>query len=83
MPNAAHLSDVTPVIAPPFDWSKRGDYTWFSASGEQQLREKVAPLLDFELDKFQVACPARIWTGKTFCALLQRERGRARSSMCL
>jgi ATP-dependent helicase YprA (DUF1998 family) len=40
------------------------DYTWLSASGERRLREKVEPLLDFELDKFQVQCPARILDGQ-------------------
>ncbi|KAK7026540.1 hypothetical protein R3P38DRAFT_2527651, partial [Favolaschia claudopus] len=53
-----------PAVAPPFDWSKRRDYAWFSAEGAQKIRQKVAPFVSFALDTFQVECAARILDGQ-------------------
>ncbi|KAJ7259741.1 P-loop containing nucleoside triphosphate hydrolase protein [Mycena rebaudengoi] len=58
------LPSVSSVIPPPFDWTTRRDFRWFSSNGLQNLREKVAPLLDFDLDTFQVECPARLLDGQ-------------------
>ncbi|KAJ7201810.1 P-loop containing nucleoside triphosphate hydrolase protein [Mycena pura] len=68
--------DAIPAIAPPFDWSKRRDYTWLSAAGTQKLREKVSPLLDFELDNFQIECPAQILDGQDVLCIIATGAGK-------
>ncbi|KAJ7469480.1 hypothetical protein FB451DRAFT_1400342 [Mycena latifolia] len=82
MPRAARPA-ATPVIPPPFDWSKRRDYTWFSASGMKRMREELAPLLDFELNTFQVECPGRILDGQDVLCIIATGAWRQRSSTYL
>ncbi|KAJ7090180.1 P-loop containing nucleoside triphosphate hydrolase protein, partial [Mycena belliarum] len=56
------------TIPPPFDWSTRSANPWYTQSGVQKIKEKSAPVLGFELDKFQAECPARILDGQdVFC----------------
>src|ERR1700761_561007 len=76
MSDEARPSEAIPSIAPPFDWSKRRDYTWLSAAGTQKLREKVSPLLDFELDNFQIECPARILDGQDVLCIIATGAGK-------
>jgi reverse gyrase len=77
MSDAVHPTDTTPGIPPPFDWSERGDYKWFSASGAQRLKEKVSSVIDFELDRFQVECATRILDGQDVLCINRTGAGKS------
>lgn len=76
MPDAAGRPAETPAIPPPYDWSKRRDDRWLSATGTQRLRDKVSSLLDFDLDPFQVECPARILDGQDVLCIIATGAGK-------
>jgi len=51
-------------IPPPFDWSTRLQYNWYSVEGVEKLRCTVAPSLLYDPDPFQLKCTARVLNGQ-------------------
>ena len=56
-------------IVPPFDWSKRLQYNWYSVEGIEKLRRLVGPSLSYDPDIFQLGCTARIMNGQDVLCL--------------
>ena len=57
-------------IPPPFGWSTRLQYNWYSVEGVQveKLQRTVAPYLLYDSDPFQLKCTAHILNGQdVFC----------------
>ncbi|KAJ7494343.1 P-loop containing nucleoside triphosphate hydrolase protein [Mycena galericulata] len=48
-----------------------------AATGTQKLRAEVAPLLDFELDTFQVECPCRVLDGQDVLVIIATGAGKS------
>ena len=40
------------AVPPPFNWSKRLEYNWYSVEGLEKLRRLVGPSLPYEPDWF-------------------------------
>ena len=53
------------AIPPPFNWSKRLEYNWYSMEGIEKLR----PSLPYDPDSFQLRCTARIMNGQDVLCL--------------
>ncbi|KAJ7143536.1 P-loop containing nucleoside triphosphate hydrolase protein, partial [Mycena crocata] len=68
-----------PIVQPPFDWSERGKYTWFSATGVERIHQKLTPVLNLKLDAFQAECPARILDGQDVLCI--RATGAGKSAL--
>jgi superfamily II RNA helicase len=56
-------------LPPPFDWSKRLQYNWYSERGLETFAHEVGPSLPFKLDRFQLECTARIMDGQDVLCL--------------
>ena len=55
-------------IPPPFGWSTRLQYNWYSVEGVEKLQRTVAPYLLYDSDPFQLKCTAHILNGQdVFC----------------
>jgi superfamily II DNA helicase RecQ len=57
------------TILPPFDWSKRLKYNWYSVEGIEKLRHLMGPSLPYNPDRFQLGCTTRMMDGQDVLCL--------------
>ena len=64
-------------VPPPFDWSTRLQYNWYSVEGLEKLRRTVVPSLPYDPDPFQLKCTARMLNGQDVLCLSATGSGKS------